>query len=283
MSFTEYQYVGTTTRTITSPIVAYEEVERITLAFTASVSTTVSYAPEPRHVWYSFVDVYTTHTPGVTYYTSSGTVTPSDTSSLVGISVSNVDSVDISNLGTYVAGNVYWHGSSCFYESAQGAGDYTPVLDGYIFTPSTETATGSLGRMGFSAAEGEPDPDPPDKATNPSPTNSSTTVTLDQATLTWTQGVGADTEEVFFGPSGSMVSVQDGSGTTFDLSSYLPFPYGTTYQWRIDSTNDDGTTTGDTWSFTTITFSPPVITEGSYQVIKRLCACAENRFWYEDI
>jgi len=160
-----------------------------------------------------------------------------------------------------------------------------PLEDGAVYTwrvdTRSDTGSGITGDVWtFTAGEA---PDPPDKATNPSPTNSSTTVTLDHAELTWTQGVGADTEEVFFGPSGSMVSVQDGIGTTFDLSDYIPFPYGTAYQWRIDSTNDDGTTTGDTWSFTTITLSPPVITEGSYQVIKRLCACAENRFWYEDI
>jgi len=163
---------------------------------------------------------------------------------------------------------------------------YSPLTDGSVYTwrIDTRVGTGSTGPVGdvwtFTAGEA---PDPPDKATNPSPANTATGVSLNQATLTWTQGVGADTEEVFFGPSGSMVSVQDGIGTTFDLSDYIPFPYGTVYQWRIDSTNDDGTTTGDTWSFTTITLSPPVITEGSYQVIKRLCACAENRFWYEDI
>jgi len=121
----------------------------------------------------------------------------------------------------------------------------------------------------------------PGKATNPSPTNTATGVSINVAELSWTQGDGADTEEVYFGPSGDLSLVQDGAGTTFDLSGYLPFPYGTTYQWRIDSTNDVGTTTGDTWSFTTMEFTPPEVSV--FQTVKRLCACAENRFWYESI
>ena len=123
--------------------------------------------------------------------------------------------------------------------------------------------------------------DLPDKATNPAPANTATGVSVNLSELSWTQGNGADTEEVYFGPSGDLSLVQDGAGTTFDLSSYLPFPYGTTYQWRIDSTNDDGTTTGDTWSFTTMEFIPPEVSV--FQVVKRLCACAENRFWIEDV
>ena len=281
MAFAQHEYVGTTTRTSSGPIIAYEEVERNTLAFTASSSAISSSAPEPRHCWYSCVDVYTTHTSGVTYYTAYGTITPSAVSSLVGIYINGVDSEDISNVGTYIFGT----GTSCFYESADGAGDYTPILDGYDFTPSTETATGALGYMSFSASEAEPEPDPPEKATNPSPTNEATGASLSQATITWTAGVGADYEKVYCGPCDSLV-LKDGHNTdeSYSLASYVPFDYGETFCWRIDSVNDDGTTTGDTWSFTTYSFAPPTIANSAIKNRKKLLvAMAENRFWYEDI
>jgi hypothetical protein len=61
----------------------------------------------------------------------------------------------------------------------------------------------------------------------------------------------------------------------------VPFDYNTEYQWRIDSVNAQGTTTGDTWSFTTLVFTPPTV--AVFQVIKRLVAAAADTFWYEDL
>lgn len=126
------------------------------------------------------------------------------------------------------------------------------------------------------------DPAVPEKATNPSPTNTATGVTLNRSALTWTQGSGADTENIYFGLSGNMELVESGNtNQSFSLASYLPLPYNTTYQWRIDSVNIYGTTTGNTWSFTTLTFTPPNPT--SWKLFKRLCGCANNKFWYEGI
>lgn len=84
--------------------------------------------------------------------------------------------------------------------------------------------------------------------------------------------------------------------------------YGAAYQWRVDSTNEFGTTTGDTWSFTTLTFDPPTasweslpgktlgpLNGGTVGVdflwnginnmttTRRLIAAARNRIWYEDL
>lgn len=124
---------------------------------------------------------------------------------------------------------------------------------------------------------------PPEKPINPTPSDEAATVTLDQATLAWEDGGGADTFDVYFGPTGSMTlqsSAQAGVSWDVDI---LPFPYATTYQWRIDATNEEGTTTGDTWSFTTITFSPPSTAAGKWRILKRLVAAAADTFWYEDI
>jgi hypothetical protein len=97
-------------------------------------------------------------------------------------------------------------------------------------------------------------------------------------------GVGATWENVYFGPTGNLSEVDTlNTSETYSLASHVPFDYNTEYQWRIDSVNAQGTTTGDTWSFTTLALSPPVITDGSLQVVKRLVAAAADTFWYEDI
>ncbi len=102
----------------------------------------------------------------------------------------------------------------------------------------------------------------PTKANTPSPTNANTSVTLDQAILTWVDGGGADTFDVYYGTvSGSLTLVSSAqAGTSFTVTGITdgsPFAYLSTRYWRIDSTNDAGTTTGDEWSFITIRLDPP--------------------------
>ncbi len=83
-------------------------------------------------------------------------------------------------------------------------------------------------------------------------------------TLTWSPGATAASHDVYFGESYD--DVDTGAGDTFRINqvdtSYLVgfagFPYpeglvpGTTYYWRIDEVEADGTTKhkGDVWSFT---------------------------------
>ena len=167
----------------------------------------------------------------------------------------------------------------------------------------------------------------PSKATTPSPTNANTAVTLDQATVTWVDGGGADTFNVYYGTtSGSLSLVSSAqAGTSFTVTGITdgsPYNYIVTRYWRIDSTNDAGTTTGTEWSFTTIRFAPPGQTydyNGTYYRLlvqadgslgdvpgvgventdyvylaagyesnairtnRKLVAAAENRIWYEAI
>jgi hypothetical protein len=105
----------------------------------------------------------------------------------------------------------------------------------------------------------------PTKAKTPAPANDAANVTLDQATITWVDGGGADTYNVYYGDtSGSlplMSSAQAGTSLTVTgITLGSPYSYLITRYWRIDSTNDGGTTTGDEWSFTTIRFSAPTVT-----------------------
>ena len=92
--------------------------------------------------------------------------------------------------------------------------------------------------------------EPPVKAVSPSPANGTTEQSI-EANLSWVDGGGAETFDVYFGTAPSPGSGEfkgNQSGTSFDPGT---LDYDTTYFWRIDSTNSDGTTTGDVWSFTT--------------------------------
>jgi len=102
----------------------------------------------------------------------------------------------------------------------------------------------------------------PTKATNPAPSDTATDVTNNQATITWDDGGGADTFNVYYGTvSGSLSVVSSAqAGTSFTVTGITdgsPYNHLSTRYWRIDSTNASGTTTGDEWSFTTLRIDPP--------------------------
>ena len=121
---------------------------------------------------------------------------------------------------------------------------YTPGFDnGFDF------ATG-WGLIQADKAVDEALSQPPAKPGNSNPANGATEVPI-EATLSWSDGGGSDSYDVYFGTdptpgSGEFI----GNQTTL---SYTPanMQYSTTYYWRIDAKNDAGTTTGDVWRFTT--------------------------------
>jgi hypothetical protein len=144
----------------------------------------------------------------------------------------------------------------------------------------------------------------PSKATTPAPTDAASNILLGLGVMTWADGGDTDTFDVWFGPSGNMAKVSSAqAGLSYSIGYSLN--YNTTYQWRIDSTNENGTTTGDVWSYSCIAFAPPLPSGMSMSgnsgpngegtptgtptginnmiTIKKLVAVAENRFWYEDI
>ncbi|MHC4739604.1 MAG: right-handed parallel beta-helix repeat-containing protein, partial [Planctomycetota bacterium] len=90
-------------------------------------------------------------------------------------------------------------------------------------------------------------PSPPGQASNPSPTDSATDVSI-TADLSWTAGSGATSHDVYFGTSSPGASQGNQTATTFDTGTMAE---STTYYWRIDEVNAQGTTTGNVWSFTT--------------------------------
>jgi len=93
-------------------------------------------------------------------------------------------------------------------------------------------------------------PQPPGQASNPTPANGATDVSV-EADISWTAGSGATSHDVYFGQDSTPDSGEfqgNQTGTTFDPGTLAA---STTYYWRIDSVNAQGTTTGVVWSFTT--------------------------------
>jgi hypothetical protein len=88
---------------------------------------------------------------------------------------------------------------------------------------------------------------PPGQATSPSPANSATGVSI-TADLSWTAGSGATSRDVYFGTSSPGTFQGNQTVTTYDAGT---MSNDTTYYWRIDEINAQGTTTGNVWSFTT--------------------------------
>ncbi len=88
----------------------------------------------------------------------------------------------------------------------------------------------------------------PGKATNPTPANGATGVST-SATLSWTAGSGATSHKVHFGTVSPPPYLTTQVTTTYNPGS---LDRSTTYYWRIDEVNANGTTTGDVWSFVTI-------------------------------
>lgn len=108
------------------------------------------------------------------------------------------------------------------------------------------------------------------KATNPNPANNATGVELDKI-LEWTNGIGANSNDVYFGTSLSAVTNADTSdpeyrgnqgGNLFDPASVMAITANTTYFWRIDSVASGGMpiTKGTIWRYTTI--APPAQVSG---------------------
>jgi hypothetical protein len=91
----------------------------------------------------------------------------------------------------------------------------------------------------------------PGQASNPSPADGAIDVELD-VMLSWIASSNAVSHDVYFGTEDSLVFVGNQTATQFNpglLSRY------TTYFWRVDEVNSEGKTTGELWTFRTI--SPP--------------------------
>ena len=92
----------------------------------------------------------------------------------------------------------------------------------------------------------------PAKATSPRPAHETTDVSR-RPILEWSAAPRATSYVVYLGTDSTLGRNErqgdEQTGITFEPDTALE--YATTYYWRVDSKNDDGTTTGDVWSFIT--------------------------------
>ncbi|OAV43127.1 T9SS type A sorting domain-containing protein [Lewinella sp. 4G2] len=86
----------------------------------------------------------------------------------------------------------------------------------------------------------------PGVATNPTPADGATEVNP-RFGLAWTAGNNTDEFEVFLGTTTDPPSI----GTQTGGSAQPELTESTTYYWRVDATNSNGTTSSPLWSFTT--------------------------------
>ncbi len=94
-------------------------------------------------------------------------------------------------------------------------------------------------------------PCPVEAASNPTPSNGATDVSNTLPQVTWTNGAGANTNELYFGTNpASLPLVQSGTLATSWNVTGLPLTYSTTYYWRVVEIGDTCDATGPLWSFT---------------------------------
>ena len=93
---------------------------------------------------------------------------------------------------------------------------------------------------------------PPGQPGSPTPSNGAGSVSINQD-LSWSAASGATSYNVYFGTGSSLSLLGNQAGTSRGLSQLA---FSTTYSWRVDAVNGSGTTTGQTWSFTTEADTP---------------------------
>ena len=96
---------------------------------------------------------------------------------------------------------------------------------------------------------------PPTACQNPSPENGGTVGSASNTILTWTNSTknyyGTVKYAVYFGTDKDNLE-QKAANLTAATYTVGKLEAGTTYYWRVDATNDIGTTTGTVWTFTAI-------------------------------
>jgi len=138
----------------------------------------------------------------------------------------------------------------------------------YYYRLKTITATEESAYSSPVSVKTPPVPTAPELPANPSPKNNFGYVSLSggNATLKWTGSANTTSFAVYTGTSAaSLVKVADVPYSASPSYVWSGLANASTYYWRVDATNDKGTTTGEVWSFTTETlFAPGLIGHWSF-------------------
>lgn len=139
----------------------------------------------------------------------------------------------------------------------------------------------------------------------PGPVDDASDVTLNDTTATWVSGGNTDSYNVYYGTLSGFLSLVASGVTDLELPLVTGAfsVYGKISYWRVDAVNTAGTTAGDEWAFTTLSFKP-VLPEGMsldhsggdggvltgtptglnfITAIRKLVAAANDKIWFEDI
>jgi hypothetical protein len=129
---------------------------------------------------------------------------------------------------------------------AQGNASYT---DGVDWIPQgCQDWSGHTGTWNFRVYSADATPSKP---TNPDPADDATDVDFSDLTLDWDDGGGADTFDTYVGDAAdNLTKIGNALEATFYVLDASERALFTSHcYWRIDATNDQGTTTGDVWDF----------------------------------
>ncbi|MCB2154986.1 choice-of-anchor D domain-containing protein [bacterium] len=125
----------------------------------------------------------------------------------------------------------------------------------------------------------EPPPPPPSKAISPSPADGATSQSR-ELLLTWQDGGGADTFDIYFGET--FPPIYQGSSIIGEFDPGV-LDFGKTYFWRIDSINAGGVTTGDPWSFSTAANGPPLKPTDPYPYVGMSYVPVDTSMWWQSV
>jgi hypothetical protein len=149
----------------------------------------------------------------------------------------------------YGQGMGYDHDANVLYLMAFNATTFTAQLRTVNVTTGATTLVFDYGLDQQTAFDGQASCGPPcpvGQVTNPNPANGATGVSINLPQISWTNGAGATSIEVFFNGA----SVYSGAPvTSYTLPGALN--YSTTYNWKVNGSNGTCTTYGATWTFTT--------------------------------
>ncbi len=148
----------------------------------------------------------------------------------------------------YGQGMGYDHDANVLYLMAFNATTFTAQLRTVDVATGMTTLVTDYGLDQQTAFDGQATciPCPIGAATNPNPANGATGVSINLPQISWTNGAGATSIEVFFNGS----SVYSGAPvTSYTIPGALN--YSTTYNWKVNGTDGTCIKYGPTWSFTT--------------------------------
>jgi len=169
----------------------------------------------------------------------------------------SVSNVKLNGVSKNITGSGFGDWDDCDITSSFQSG--TNTLEFFVTNGGSSANPGGFRAELTVTANPMPGPSP---ATSPSPANSATSVSV-TADLSWTAGSGTITHDVYFGVDSTPDSTEYIGNQGTNIYDPGTMEVSTTYYWRIDEVNGNGTTTGTVWSFTTAMQVPDAATNPS--------------------